>query len=86
MHGAWHDRLMNLNLTRAQLEYAIDQYIVGYLHCGRDRDVLRRRLIDGATFDALAAEFYVSPTLAKTIVRRGVTTLLDRIAAAENEP
>ena len=62
------------------MEYAIDQYIVGYLNCARDRDMLRRRLLDGVPLETLADEFNVSTAQAKQIIRTGVTTILERVA------
>ncbi len=58
------------NMTRAQIEERIDARIVGYHNCGRDRDILRRRLLDGVTFERLAEEFALSTRQTKRIVYR----------------
>ena len=46
-----HDR----DLSRTEIESAIDEWIIGK-NAERDRKVLRRRLIDGVTFERLAEE------------------------------
>lgn len=50
--------------TNSQIEHLISEYI----HSKRDRDMLRRRLIDGLTFDELAEEFNYSVRHTKTII------------------
>ena len=47
----------------------IDQWIIGR-NAERNRAILKRRLIDGITFEALAAEFDLSVPQTKTIVYR----------------
>ena len=39
----------------------IRELIAEYIHSERDRCILRRRLIDGMTFEKLAEEFEMSP-------------------------
>ena len=56
-----------MDLSRTQIEHAIDEWIVG-AHAERDRKILRRRLIDGLTYEALAEEFDLSVRQVKTIV------------------
>ena len=58
------------DLTRSQLEYLIEEYIVGR-NAERNRKILRRRLIDGICFEPLAEEFDMSVRQVKTIVRKG---------------
>lgn len=79
MQSQWQAKFNDLKLNRAQIEYAIDQYIVGYPNCGRDRNMLLRRLLDGAPLETLGDEFGLSASQTKRIVRIGVSTLLDRI-------
>ena len=45
--------------------------IVEYIHSERDRKILKRRLIDGITFEGLAEEFDLSVTQIKRIVYKG---------------
>ena len=40
----------DLDISRSELERAIDEWILNQ----RDRDVLKRRLIDGVIFESLA--------------------------------
>jgi DNA-directed RNA polymerase sigma subunit (sigma70/sigma32) len=50
--------------TNSQIETLIDEHI----HSERDRAILKRRLIDGITFDSLSEEFCLSVQRTKTIV------------------
>lgn len=54
-----------------EIEYFIDQCV----HSERDRKILKRKLIDGITFEALAEEFHLSVSRVKIIVRDNVNTL-----------
>ena len=44
--------------------------IEDFCHSERDRAILRRRLIDGVTFERLAEEFDMSPRQIRTIVHK----------------
>ena len=48
------------DITREQLEAAIDNVIVLHTHAERNRLILKRRLIDGLTHEQLAEEFDLS--------------------------
>lgn len=48
----------------SEIAALIDEYI----HKERDRDILKRRLIDGTCFEPLAEEFGLSVRQVKTIV------------------
>ena len=52
--------------TNSQISGIIDEYI----HSERDRKLLKRRLIDGITYDRLAEEFDLSVRQVKNIVYR----------------
>ena len=58
-----HDR----DLSRTEIEFAIDEWIIGK-NAERDRKVIRRRLIDGITFERLAEEQELSVSQVKRIV------------------
>ena len=58
-----HDR----DLSRTELEFAIEEWIIGK-NAERDRKVLRRRLIDGVTFERLAEEQELSVSQVKRII------------------
>ena len=55
------------DVSRSELENAIDEWILNEKH----RDILRRRLIDGLTYDRLSEEFDMSVRQIKTIVYKG---------------
>lgn len=57
------------DLSRSQIERLIDEWIIGP-HAERNRALLKRRLIDGLTYEALADEFDLSVRQTKTIVYR----------------
>ena len=61
-----HDR----DLSRTEIEFAIDEWIIGK-NAERDRKVLRRRLIDGVTFERLAEEQELSVSQVKRIIWKG---------------
>ena len=62
-------------LSRTEIEYLIDEWIVGR-NAERNRRILKRRLIDGILFEALAEEFDLSVTQVKTIVYKGMKHLI----------
>ena len=52
------------NYPRSVWEHLIDEWIFNE----RDRNIIKRRLLDGLTFDELADEFNLSPQHIKKIV------------------
>lgn len=69
------DGMFNTDLPRSAWERLIDEWIFSE----RDRALLKRRLLDGITFERLADEFDLSPRQVKAIVKRGLGTLINRI-------
>ena len=57
-------------ISREDIENAIEKWIIGR-NAERDREILRRRLIDGVKFEDLADEFDLSVTHTKRIVYKG---------------
>ncbi len=53
--------------TNSEVTDAIDELI----HSERDRSILKRRLIDGLTYEKLAEEFDLSVAQIKRIVYKG---------------
>ena len=51
-------------LPRSQIELLIDEWILAK----RDREIVKRRLLDGATYDRIAEEFDLSVRHTKTII------------------
>ena len=58
------------DLYREDIERMVDRVIVGYPNRGRDRAVIKRRLLDGVLYEPLAEEFDVSVRTAQNIVYR----------------
>lgn len=58
--------------TNSQMEKLIDEHI----HNERDREILKRRLLDGLTYEVLAYEFQLSVQRIKTIVYKGQEKLI----------
>lgn len=56
-----------IEYTNSGVILLIDEYI----HSERDRKILKRRLIDGITYEGLAEEFDLSVTQVKRIVYKG---------------
>ena len=61
--------------SRSELTTAIDEWILKE----RDRAILKRRLIDGITLDALSEEFDMSVRQIKRIVYKSQETLFRHI-------
>lgn len=55
-----------VNLSVSEVEHLIDEWIFSE----RDRAILKRRLIDGITFERLATEFELSVVQVKRIVKK----------------
>jgi DNA-directed RNA polymerase sigma subunit (sigma70/sigma32) len=60
-----------LNLSRTEVENLITEWIFN----ARDRDILRRRILDGRTFEELSEEFHLSTQRTKAIVYNALDTL-----------
>lgn len=63
------------DLSRTQIEHLIDEYI----RSERDREILKRRLLDGVIYDDLAFEFNLSERHIKRIVYAGKEKLIKHI-------
>jgi DNA-directed RNA polymerase sigma subunit (sigma70/sigma32) len=64
-----------IEYSNSQISALIDEYI----HNERDRAILKRRLIDGKTFDELSDEFNISVRHIKTIVYKQQSSLFKRL-------
>ena len=58
--------------TNSHIKSLIDEHI----HSDRDRQILKRRLIDGICFEPLAEEFKISVAQVKRIVYKGQEKVL----------
>ena len=66
------------DISRSEYEAAIDEWITGN-NAERDRKIIRRRLIDGITFEKLAEEFDLSVRRVKTVVYKGHDRIIRHI-------
>ena len=58
----------------SELEYLINEWVVGR-NGERDRKIMKRKLIDGISFEKLAEEFDISVRQAKNIVYKRKTII-----------
>lgn len=68
-------KIEDYNKSRKEWEYLIDQWIFNEKH----RSIMKRRLLDGILFEALAAEFELSVQQIKKIVYKCQIKLLKHI-------
>lgn len=59
------------DLSRSQYEHLIDEWVFSE----RDRAIIKRRLLDGITYERLAEEFDLSVRQTKTIVKKCSETI-----------
>ena len=62
-------------LSRTEIHHYIDEYI----HNQRDREILKRKLTDGITYEKLSEEFSLSVGQTKNIVYKGKDKLFRHI-------
>lgn len=62
-----------MDYTNSQMRLLIDEHI----HSERDRDILKRRMIDGICYEPLAEEFDMSVMQIKRIIYREQGKLFD---------
>lgn len=65
----------NIDLSRTEWENLIDEWIFNE----RDREILKRRLLDGLTFEQLASEFNYSTQNIQRIIYKGTARLFKKI-------
>ena len=64
-----------MEYTNSQIGAIIDEHI----HSQRDRQIMKRRMIDGICYEPLAEEFDLSTVQVKRIVRRERSRILKLI-------
>ena len=69
MSRNWEDQKQVSDMSRTDIAAAIDEWIIGR-NAERNRKILKRRLLDGITYDCLAEEFDLSVRQVKNIVYR----------------
>ena len=62
--------------SNSQISELIDEWI----HSERDRNILKRRLIDGIAYEPLAEEFLMSTRQVKRLVYSAQDTLFSKLA------
>ena len=55
---------MEFSIPRSEVEHIIDEWVFNE----RDRAIMKRRFLDGITYEILAEEFCLSPQRVKAIV------------------
>lgn len=63
--------MIKFDYTNSQIRDIIDEHI----HSERDRNILKRRFIDGITFDDLSCEFDLSVRQVKNIIYKSMSKL-----------
>lgn len=51
---------MKWDLSREELEQLIENHVIGYPHCGRDREMLKLHLFDGQSYSEIAEKYKMS--------------------------
>ena len=67
--------MKDFNIPRSEILYLIDEWIFS----ARNREILKRRLLDGMTYEEIAEEFHLSTQSIKAIVYKNQETLLSHI-------
>lgn len=70
--------MLELNISRSELEYLIDEWIIGK-NSERDRKILKRRLLDGICYEPLAEEFDLSVQQIKNIIYKSQDKLFKHL-------
>lgn len=68
-------KISAIDLSRTEWENLIDEWIFNE----RDRAILKRRLLDGLTFEQLANEFNYSTQNIQRIIYKGTARLFKKI-------
>ena len=68
-------KINTIDLSRTEWENLIDEWIFSE----RDRAILKRRLLDGLTFEQLAEEFNYSDKNIQRIIYKGTARLFKKI-------
>jgi hypothetical protein len=67
--------IQHMNISRSEISYIIDEWIFSE----RDRNLLKRRLLDGILYEDLADEFSLSVRQVKNIVYKGEQIIIRHI-------
>ena len=64
--------------SKTQIYEAIEEWIIGR-NALRNREILKKKLVDGISYMALAEEYDLSLKRTKTIVREGTHTIIEHL-------
>ena len=64
--------------SKSQLMEAIEEWIIGR-NAIRNREILKKKLVDGISYMALADEYDLSLKRIKTIVREGTHIIIEHL-------
>lgn len=64
-----------LDISVSELSHLIDEWI----YSERDRKILKRRLLDGITYERIAEEFDMSPRQISTIIYKGTQRVVAKL-------
>lgn len=70
--------LLRMDLSRDEIEALIDQWIIGP-NAERNRQIIKRRLLDGICYEPLAEEFGLSVQQTKSIVYKATERVVKHI-------
>ena len=62
-------KLDNTNLSAQDVANVIDNYVIGN-KAERNRAIIKRRLIDGVSYEKLAEEFDLSPKQVQNVIKK----------------
>lgn len=65
--------------SRSEIEHAIDEWIILRRHSERNREVLKRYLLDGIPFEPLSEEFGLSVRQVQNIVYKTMEQLFKHL-------
>ena len=79
-HGIYKgkEQMIPENLSKTEIDRLIDEWIIGK-NAQRDREILRRRLFDGISFEIIAMEYDMSVRQIKNIVYKGERKIYSHI-------
>ena len=66
-------------ICKTQLTEAIDEWIVLSLYADRDRHIMYRKLVDGASIDNLCSEFGLEVSQIRRIVDKWADVIFEHI-------
>ena len=66
-------------ISKTQIVEAIDEWVILSLYADRDREIMRRRLVDGAPVERLTNEFDLTEQRIKAIIDKWYDVIFEHI-------